>query len=44
MTPAERTAEIDRLQLMLVASKASGGGYKERIAAIEAQLKILRTV
>jgi hypothetical protein len=42
MTEPERLAEIERLQAMLDSSQAMGGGYKERIAAIETRLKVLR--
>lgn len=45
MTDEERDAEIARLEAMLAASQSysGGGGYKERIAAIEARLTELRS-
>lgn len=42
MTEPERLAEIARLEAMLEASRNAGGGYKDRVAAIEAKLGVLR--
>lgn len=42
MTEAEKQAEIERLEAKLRASQALGGGYAERIKAIEARLVELR--
>lgn len=42
MTEEERRAEIERLEAKLRASQALGGGYADRIKAIEARLAELR--
>lgn len=38
MTPDERTAELDRLNRMLEASRSMGGGYADRVKAIKAKI------
>jgi hypothetical protein len=42
MTDDERIAEIERLERLRDASRQMGPGYKDRIAAIDAELEKLR--
>ncbi len=42
MTPEERQDEIERLERIRAASMGMGGGYKDRVAAIDAKLAELR--
>jgi hypothetical protein len=42
MTAAEKLADIARLEAIMAASQAAGGGYKDRIDRVKARINVLR--